>query len=508
MSATLSVPLNAFGEYQAIFNIEPEHLAQSPLPVPNSTKSFWFTDPDVSPSPKHGSEGPLTEDADICIIGSGITGVSAAYHLAKAFSEGDAAKGLDRPVKAVILEAREFCSGATGRNGGHLTSHVFFEFHHQQSSYGTEEALRSYRIEEYVVNEVKALLDQENKLDYVDFVPGGRLCLAFTERELLEAKTDFTAAKEAGVDVSNVTWFSKEETQQKYGAPYPSVLTPGNNLWPLKLVSVLYNLANKIGAGNQSSAPAFTVDLHTETPVTSISSLPQTNNSSELFPRRHSVVTPRGNISCSYVLHATNAYASHLLPHFTGPDGIVPTRGQIIATRANVTEDILTKTGGVGNDGFEYWFPRPLKEPQEYPLVIIGGGREITKSERFELYQTDDSVVDEQVGKALRAFLPTVYPGKFEAGKEPEMEWTGIMGFTKSGDPFVGPVIDPTNPDSSVYRGQYISAGYSGHGMPRAYACAEAVAKMIVADVRKEKWEPPEWLPRSYLTIGNTSTSS
>lgn len=60
------------------------------------------------------------------------------------------------------------------------------------------------------------------------------------------------------------------------------------------------------------------------------------------------------------------------------------------------------------------------------------------------------------------------------------------MGYTKTGDPFVsnylfpvtnlverpdtqvGPVLDPTNPDA--YKGQYISAGYTGHGMPRAFS--------------------------------------
>ena len=210
-------------------------------------------------------------------------------------------------------------------------------------------------------------------------------------------------------------------------------------MWPLKLVSVLYNLANKIGSGNGTSTSTFTVDLHTQTPVTSIEPIPQTDPSSEVFPRRHSLVTARGKISCSYVLHATNAYASHLLPHLVGKDGIVPTRGQIIATRASVTEELLTKTGGVGNEGFEYWFPRPVKQPEEtYPLVILGGGREVTKSEsRFELYQTDDAVVDSEVGGALRRFLPSVFPSRFARGMEPEMEWTGIMGFTASGDPLV-----------------------------------------------------------------------
>lgn len=35
----------------------------------------------------------------------------------------------------------------------------------------------------------------------------------------------------------------------------------------------------------------------------------------------------------------------------------------------------------------------------------------------------DDSTVNEKVGKALRAFLPAVFPGIYEEGKEPEMEW-------------------------------------------------------------------------------------
>ena len=124
------------------------------------------------------------------------------------------------------------------------------------------------------------------------------------------------------------------------------------------------------------------------------------------------------------MIHATNAYASHLLPHLTGPHGIVPTRGQIIAIRANTTAEELSNSGWTGNEGFEYWFPRPLKveDKDQHPLVILGGGRENSK-DRFEIDETDDSVVNEDVGKALRGFLPGVFPGKFAEGREPEMEW-------------------------------------------------------------------------------------
>jgi hypothetical protein len=43
------------------------------------------------------------------------------------------------------------------------------------------------------------------------------------------------------------------------------------------------------------------------------------------------LATPCGPVCCSAVLHATNGYASHLLPHLTGPAGIVPMRGQVFA---------------------------------------------------------------------------------------------------------------------------------------------------------------------------------
>lgn len=103
--SNLSVPLNVRAEHQAVLE-QPTSKPAPTLPVANGTQSFWLRNPNVFPVPTHGSEGALTADADICIIGSGITGVSAAYHLAKSFSSDQA---LEEPIKAVILEAREFC---------------------------------------------------------------------------------------------------------------------------------------------------------------------------------------------------------------------------------------------------------------------------------------------------------------------------------------------------------------------------------------------------------------
>lgn len=91
---------------QAIFSPPPESASDS-FPVTNATRSFWMDGaPGVNPLAQAGSTGPLTADADICIIGSGITGVSVAYHLSKLL--GNNATSQDA-LSVVVLEARDFC---------------------------------------------------------------------------------------------------------------------------------------------------------------------------------------------------------------------------------------------------------------------------------------------------------------------------------------------------------------------------------------------------------------
>lgn len=80
------------------------------------------------------------------------------------------------------------------------------------------------------------------------------------------------------------------------------------------------------------------------------------------------------------------------------------------------------------------------------------------------------------------------------------LEWTGIMGYTKSQDPIVGPLPDPSGAEGQVVPGQFVSAGYSGHGMSRAFLCAQVVAGMIVAEERGSPFHTPDWFPSCYLS--------
>ena len=75
------------------------------LPRANPSESYWQDPPDEMADLR--STESLPEEADIVIIGSGITGAAAAWNLLQSGSK----------PSILMLEARQACSGATGRNG-------------------------------------------------------------------------------------------------------------------------------------------------------------------------------------------------------------------------------------------------------------------------------------------------------------------------------------------------------------------------------------------------------
>ena len=98
LTSSLPFPLTSWSEtHDALLNLK--DVKPAPLPVPNPTNSFWLDSaPDVNPLAKQGSTESLPDEADVCIIGSGITGVSAAYHLSRLLTDKR-----DTPLRVVIL---------------------------------------------------------------------------------------------------------------------------------------------------------------------------------------------------------------------------------------------------------------------------------------------------------------------------------------------------------------------------------------------------------------------
>lgn len=88
-----------------------ENNASKPVSLPrdNPTQSYWQDPSDEIANIR--TTVNLPESADVVIIGSGMTGAAIAWNLLQNATDGT------RLRDVVMLEARQACSGATGRNG-------------------------------------------------------------------------------------------------------------------------------------------------------------------------------------------------------------------------------------------------------------------------------------------------------------------------------------------------------------------------------------------------------
>lgn len=476
----------ANSEYVDISTIGLSSANSSPahLPTENATTSYWIAAATNIPE----SSIRLLPHSDVVIIGSGITGISCAYHLAQS---------LPHNSSITVIEARSFCSGATGRNGGHLTPVSALAYsdlaanpnhllqHDDQSTASVKDAVRKIlAFEAHVASALTKLITVKGAPSDVGFTERKNWHLCFKQEEVAAFDSSLNSARDAGLlaFVDKVRRVPLAEVQETLVDPVGIVAVyeiPGATLHPRQLVAHLFRLAQKAASERNTS-----LNLLTETPVTNVTPLSHsttTGYSSRLTTRNGHAIKAR------YVVHATNGYVSHLLPSLAGPAGIVPTRAQVVAFEPVIAGKRYWHMGISSGGGYEYGHQRPASTLEPNAPFIFGGGREYAPQREWGI--DDDSTLCPEVSAFLHPWLSSVFPRQY--GSKPSREWTGIMGYTNSKDPLIGPLPE---------QGQYIAAGYSGHGMTRAFGCAEIIAQMISCKERNQRWECPESFPRCYLT--------
>lgn len=151
------------------------HVSQC-LPVSNPTVPFWQKD--VHKLHNHRSTERLPNHSDIVIIGAGYAGVSTAYHIINEKGCAD--------CTITILEARGACSGATGRNGGHLRPDLYGHIPTYVDRAGVEAGLEIAKFEIAHVNAIKKVIEKE-KID-CDFTLTRTMDVWCNEKSAKQAK--------------------------------------------------------------------------------------------------------------------------------------------------------------------------------------------------------------------------------------------------------------------------------------------------------------------------------
>jgi glycine/D-amino acid oxidase-like deaminating enzyme len=168
------------------------------------------------------------------------------------------------------------------------------------------------------------------------------------------------------------------------------------------------------------------------------------------------VETSRGTVCAGWVALATNAWSPLLLGLLK--DQIAPVRGQVLAT---APAPPAFKRAMSANEGYEYW-------SQRADGTIVLGGARWAAPDRDEGYYAEE--LNPRIQDALQRFLRETFPTL--AATSVARRWSGIMGFSRDGYPFIGPV--PGRPRLLV------AAGYTGHGGPYFALAAKCLADLIV----------------------------
>ncbi|KAF3050659.1 hypothetical protein E8E11_007795 [Didymella keratinophila] len=431
------------------------------LPVPNPVTSYWLSE--ESPLANLRSTSHLPKECDVAVIGAGMAGVLSAYHILKSTEKSGDHHGLDAEghgatkheegPSILLLDARQLCSGATGRNGGHVKVQVNTLLNLPDSD--DDGGRKRTAFQDYVgrvMLEIKQIVEDED-LD-CEFELRRSFDVFTDATQASDIYTKYNTARKAGEPwTQNVSWINAS-----YAAQLTSITTakgafsvPAASFWPYKLVTGL--LARMLARWPRR----LNVQMHT--PIISLASSPGSNR----------LTTDRGTVAAAKVVLATNAYTAGLVPRFK--DKIVPVRGMASHHRPEkVVHPHLSNTYNINfgpGKGVDYLNPRPDGG------IVVGGGAWLFAQDVASWRDNfDDAHLFPPATMAYWGeYMQDRFLGWRNSGSVNDYVWTGIMGRTGDGQPLVGRVPGKNN--------VWLLAGFNGGGMAIIAVAARAIAKMV-----------------------------
>ncbi|KIV86776.1 hypothetical protein PV11_02365 [Exophiala sideris] len=425
--------------------------------------SFWLSA--AADLADHRTTETLPQDADVVIIGSGYSGAAAAFHLLAGANLGS------RP-STVILEARQVCSGATGRNGGHLKPDTYWSAAESYKKYGAETALDLLNFESQQVMDVKQLVEKENiDCDFeltraIDVITDQETANSVlrTHKEIRSKGFGFSDDLHVIADPNKA-----ERVSGVKGAKIAVSFTAGS-IWPYKMVTHLLRRSVEMGANIQTKMPVQKIARNAD--------------------GRWRLTTSRGDLLAKKVIVASNAYTAALFPEFK--EKIVPVRG--VVCRITVPESTGRKPPHLNNtyairfdpEHFDYLIPRT-----DGSIVVGGADRCAIEKKSYWYGNTNDSELIPKTEEYFTGYMQRMFSGWEDSQAGISDIWSGVMGWSSDSMPFVGRL--PGQP------GIFVTAGFTGHGMPRILGCSKALAELVRSDGETDDLSEKYGLPRPYL---------
>lgn len=406
----------------------------------------------------------MEQEADVVVIGAGISGCATAYNLAK------------RGLKVVVLEKDDIAFEASGRS---MAAVGLLGKHHPDE----------YRLAQAAM-EVWPGLGDELSTD-IEFIPGGRLAVAETRKDIPLFQDMIEAAEESGVKIE---WLEPRQARQRYpfleGPLMMAAFSPHEgHVNPPKTVHAFARAAQEYG-----------VKFHTGCLVQDIG----VSGGSV----KH-VSTSKGQIRTDSVVNVAGVWANRLMDKLgihipikiirlpqgeTEPlprlfDSFI--RGPTYSARQTASGTVRISGGyrqlEVLHDlsledlrDLRVWLPRLAQQRNNVSLRV-----DLNTLKRDFQDMVDRRVIGRAGNVAPVGIEPRKAPGNLRKKLErlakliPELgglklqeHWTGYVDLTPDLLPVIGPV--------DRVKGLYVAMGFSGHGFVLGPITGRIMADLVM----------------------------
>ena len=389
------------------------------------------------------------ETADVCVVGAGFTGISAALHLA------------ERGYSVVVLEAARIGWGASGRNGGQVGSGL------RESMSTLEHALGPLRADTLwaLCEEAKGIIAERIDRHGIrcDWRPGNLLA-STRERYMgwIEREAEFCLRR---FGYRGYRMLSRAEMREEVAsACYVGgrMDEGGGHLHPLRFVLGMAEAAVRAGARIFESSRVERIRWGSPVRVS----------------------TADGVVEAEYVVLAGNAYLGRLEPRIESR--IMPIVNHVLATEPlgeRRARSLIRSGACVHSTRFVVDYYRCTADHR----LLFGGGE--TYSDR----PLDDPRA------FVRRYMLRVFPQL--ADVRIDHAWSGRLAITMNRLPHVGRLA-PSG---------FFAQGFSGHGVALTQIAGKLVAEAVagtaerfdvLAGLRHSAFPGGRWLRHPLLVLG------
>ncbi len=414
--------------------------------------SLWFDGLPSAVRPRRALAGDA--DADVCVVGAGLTGLWAAYYLSR----------LDPALRITVVESEVAGFGASGRNGGWCSALFPVSWTRVAKRYGAAAATAFAGALRDTVEEVRRVTDAAGI--NADYHRGGTLVLARSTAQQARLRARLDEERRWDPDAE---WLSAQDARSRIAAT--SVLGAAYTphcaaLNPTRLVRGLADVVVRQG-----------VTLYERTPALHIG------------PRR--VQTAAGVVTADVVIRATEGYT----PGLRGSHrALAPVYSLMIATEplpAAFWDAVGWRSRETLGDGRHLLIY--AQRTADDRIAFGGRGAPYHFGSRISpAYDREPAVFD-----ALRRALVDLFPAARDAAIT--HRWGGPLGVPRDWFPSVG--LDRAN-------GLGWAGGYVGDGVAATNLAGRTLADLVAGrdtELTRLPWvghRSPNWEPEPLRWLG------